>query len=244
MKTRIILVAFGIVGCLIINGCQQSFNIDMEVFERYNDINLQTSRSQDVLTALKSDQESLIQSGNVIISVGQREQSNQLWFNAVAFDEQQLTATAKYGMGYERYAPSLYINPEYKMRLDLEMIASKDLLSEPYSTENARRIAILTWAFEACKNDLAKGIGDSRDLASAVMLVNQTVRAILYTLQSSPGLASQLNEDAGMTFDQINLGVSHIRMMIRDNIVKIKVKAGQGSLKNRAFEDHPDVMEM
>ncbi|MBN1817262.1 MAG: hypothetical protein JW828_07855 [Sedimentisphaerales bacterium] len=244
MKTRIALVAIGIVGCLIVNGCQQPFNIDREVFERYGDITLKISRSQDVLTALTSDQETLIQSGNVILSVGQREKSNHLWFNAVAFDEQELTATAKYGMGYERYAPSIYINPEYKMRLDLEMVAPKDLLSEPYSTENARRIAVLTWAFETCKSDLAKGTGESQDLAGAVLLVNQTIRAILYTLQSSPGLASRLSEPAGMTFDQINLGIGHIRMLLKDDIVKIKVKAGQGSFKDRSFEDHPDVMEM
>ena len=70
-------------------------------------------------------------------------------------------------------------------------------------------------------------VSDSRDLASAVLLVRQSLRNISTTLDTSPGLAVRLSEPVGMEFDQMNLGRGHIRMIIEDDMVTVKVMVGK-----------------
>ena len=76
------------------------------------------------------------------------------------------------------------------------------------------------------------------------MLVKQTVNTVLTQLDQSPALAVKLPGLAGLGFDHISLGEGRIRMLIKDNIVKVKVKIGKDWLNNPKFEKHPDVINM
>ena len=52
-----------------------------------------------------------------------------------------------------------------------------------------------------------------------------------------------------MKFDHMMLGESYMRMLIEGDIVKVKIKAGKVWfkdywIKDRPFEEHPDVKHM
>ncbi len=76
------------------------------------------------------------------------------------------------------------------------------------------------------------------------MLVSQVAQSIKTVLLSSPANAQLLDEPGGMEFDHISMGQSRVKMLIRDDVVKVKVKCGKGWFKREAFEDHPDVINM
>ena len=90
-------------------------------------------------------------------------------------------------------------------------------------------------------------VADSQILNSSVMMVNQALNAILIKLQAVPAMAVRLPWLEGLEFDHPLLGESRIRMLILDNVVKIKIKASPAwfkGLDGKPFEEQPDVIYM
>ncbi|HEV59058.1 MAG TPA: hypothetical protein ENN87_16430 [Phycisphaerales bacterium] len=237
------LFAAAVLGGLAVAGCQR-FQMDAEVFDRFELATLKVSRSADVLNAIKEDDEMLVQSPTVVALWGQRDEQNRLWCNAVAFDEESLTAVRKYATGYEQFDRSYFITARRKLRFDAELVAPRQLLDEPYANTSDRNRAILAWAMESFREDMDTLGGENTDLLNLVMLVRQTGNGILQTLDRSPGLAANLADPEGVAFDQINLGPGRVRMLIQDDVARIKIKVGKEWFDLQPFEKHSDVQNM
>lgn len=180
-----------------------------------------------------AEDELISHSENVVVSLGQSKDGFKTWFNMVTFQENELTAIRKYFFFIDDKARSFQIGPSRGLRFDCEMVLEKEMLAEPDTTENARRIAILRNVLD----NLRKDIGELSDDTNATgqenkmldicrMLIKQTFEVILRKLDSSPVLATRLSQVGGVEFDHINLDKGKIQMVIGADIVRVKIRLG------------------
>jgi hypothetical protein len=214
---------------------------DKELSASYHQTKLKESNSADVLTTIHNPTyELLSQSKSVVASQGLKKKGHKLWFNMVAFDENELTAKRKYFFLVDEKAKSLLILPGRRLIFDSEMVLEAKVLDEPYANENARRIAILRQVKENIRRDIDEVAPDNKWLGICGMLINQTLETVLQKLDESPVLASKLSDANGFGFDHITLGRGNIVMNVTDDIVKVKV--GLDSLV-WTFEENPFALE-
>ncbi|MFZ0034301.1 MAG: hypothetical protein WAK60_04855 [Sedimentisphaerales bacterium] len=200
---------------------------DKELTARYDQTKLKKSNSADVLAAIASPKyELLSQSKSVIASQGLKKKGHELWFNMVAFDENELTAKRKYFFLVDEKAENPLIWPKRRLVFDSEMVLEAKVLDEPYANENARRIAILKQVKENVRRDIDEVAPDNKRIGVCGMLINQTLGTVLQKLDESPVLASELSDPNGFGFDHITLGKGNIVMNVTDDIVKVDVKLG------------------
>ena len=103
-----------------------------------------------------------------------------------------------------------------------KMIFDEKTLSEAYTSENQKRIAILTKVLENTRDDIMQVRQDTRVLDTGGMMINQTLERILYVLNQSPALAEKLNQPKGLEFDHLTMGKGWVKMVLDDKIVKSK----------------------
>jgi hypothetical protein len=236
-----LLITFAIISCLILTGCQ-NIQKDTEPFSKYYMTSLKVSTSSDALAILQPDNANLLsQSESVIVSWKHEKDSRKIWFTAVAFNEEELTAVRKYGFFSHEKAKGFFVAPTLKLRLDAEIIITDEQAFEPYANENVKRIALLKNAARSFETDLSDAAEQGQPLDSAKMMAAETLNDIIYQLERSPAMASKLSQPDGFTFDHLNLGKGKIRMIIRENTVKIKIKIGSST---NSFKDHQDVKTM
>jgi len=214
---------------------------DAELVQSFSRTILKQSSSAEVLSTIhRPKDEILSQSESVLVSCGQKKNGRRKWLNAVAFDEDVLTARCKYLLIVTEAPPFLF--PQWhKCRIDLETVMAADVLDKPYANESARRIAVLRQVLDDFNDDVRDVRQDNNTIDTSAMLVNQTINGILVQLEQSPAKASQLEDLAGLDFNHISLGRGKIRMVTRGDIIKVKIKIG--SLAN-AFAKQQDVIEM
>jgi hypothetical protein len=215
---------------------------DSELLESYYRTVLKQSTSADVLAAIQEpDYELLSQSESVIASWGQEKKGYKTWFNMVAFHEDELTVQRKYFFIEDEKPKDFLVLPKQKMRFDAEMVLDREFLEQPFANENVRRIAVLQHVLEIFMQDIKQVSQDNKMLAASGMMVNQSFLRILQILDDMPVLAFKLTELDGLDFDHISLGKGKIRMVFRDDIVKVNIKIGS-VIKN--FASHNDVLAM
>ena len=61
---------------------------------------------------------------------------------------------------------------------------------------------------------------------TAGMMVAQSLNYCIYPLEQSPALAKKLSDKHGFEFDHMNFDAGRLRMLIDEDIVKIKIKIG------------------
>lgn len=226
----LLLAIFGPYGCGVVEYFRpEGPPYDKELYETYYQTEIRVSSSADVLMTIhKPEYELLSQSKNVVASLGQKRKGRKIWFNMVAFDENELTAKRKYIFIVDD-RPDLMEQPWKKLSFDCEMILQSDVLNQPYANENARRIAILKQVQENVRKDKDEVGSDNQMLNDCGMMVNQALEAALVNFDSSPALASKLSEPTGVDFSHINLGRGKIQMLVEDDIVKIKMRLGSAA---------------
>jgi hypothetical protein len=208
---------------------------DAELSDSYHRTKLKMSSSADVLAIIhRPEYELLSQSKSVVASLGQKKKGHKIWFNMVAFDENELTAKRKYFFVVNEKAKGLVFWPRQSLTFDSEMVLETEVLDKPYANENARRIAILRRHSENVRNDTDELAEDNKMLGICGMLINQTLETVLQKLDESPVLASKLSDTGGVDFDHITLGKGSLAMAVTDDIVKVDVKVGSLVFK---FED-------
>lgn len=246
MKARVGLRIVGAAAAVLLSGCVriQTFNPDERMFARFYTTELELSTSAEVLGYLQhSEDEYLSQSESVAASWGERDDGRTHWFNMVAFDEEDLTAVRKYAFALvER---RLYYNapPRPTLRFDASLVMLPEVLEAEYPSQNARYIAVIDALRGRFHDDAAEVTGDSQVLQSSSMMVNQALNAILWKLDRSPALATDLPRMEGLEFLHPIFGESRARMLIEGDTVKLKVKAGKPWFQ-KPFEEHPDVQNM
>ena len=222
--------------CYLVGGCSvveyfkpEKPPYDQELYESYNQTKLKISSSSDVLATIhKPEYEMLSQSKSVIASLGQKKKGYKTWLNMVAFDENELTAKQKYIFIVDD-SPNLMEEPRKNLSFDCEMVLEDEVLNRPYANENERRIAILRQVLENIRKDIDEVGIDNRMVAISGMMINQALETVLVKMDSSPVLASKLNEPGGVDFSHISLGNGKIQALMEDDIIKIKIRLGSAA---------------
>ena len=229
----------------VLAGCGRPLNKYESVYERYYATTLGLSTSADVLAIIRDRElELLSQSESVVASWGTKDKKDRThWFNMVAFDQNSALAVRKYGFVLEETTWGPNRRPTPALRLDIEEVLDKKTLEEPYPNANAMRIAVLQKAVEMLGADAREVSFDSVTLRNSAAMANQALHFALVKLTQSPAEAARLGELEGMPFDHAILGQSRIRMLVRGDVVTIKIKAGNPWLK-APFEQHLDVINM
>jgi hypothetical protein len=239
-----------IAAALCLTGCGESLDKYEFIFDRYYAATLKVTTSTDILaTTQDPDIELLSQSESIVAVWGKEGKMDRThWFNMIAFDEEAMTAARKYGFILEETTSGINNKPTPALRFDAEMVIGTAVLDAPYANNNEKQIAVLKAAFEAYQADARELTYDSAQLTSSTMMVNQAINAVLAKLMQSPGYAAHLSRLKGLEFDHMTLEESYMRMLIEDDIVKIKIKCGKAwfkkGLNDYPFEDHPDVQYM
>ncbi len=221
----------------------QQLSYQAKLSAPYDQIKLKQSVIQDAVPKIQrlkdepgaglAGDELISHSDNVVVSLGQSKDGYQNWFNMVTFQENELNAIRKYFFIVEDKAKGFQFRPSRGLRFDCEMVLEKEILAEPDTTENARRIAILRNVL----GNLRKDIGELSDDTEATgqenkmldicgMLIKQTFEVILRELDSSPVLATRLRQVGGVEFNHINFDKGKIQMVIGADIVRVKIRLG------------------
>jgi len=221
----------GLCGCITMEGVElltpEGPPSYKQISENYYQTKLKTSSSADVLATIHlPEYELLSQSKSVVASLGQKKKGYKTWLKMVAFDENELTARRKYLFIVDERPKFLLVEPWEGLRFDCEMVLESEVLDEPYSNENARRIAILKQVMKNAREDIGELGSDNRMVDVCGMLINQALKTVLVKLDESPVLAGGLSDPAGFKFEHTSFDKGKIRMVIADDIVTVKVMLG------------------
>ncbi len=214
-----------------------------ELYEPYRQIMLKKSLTIDALPKMQRFQsergpllggiEMLSQGQSIAASLGQGKDGRQTWFNMVTFDEYELDVIRKYFFVVDEEAARFPARFRQGLRFDCEMVLDEEILAESYTSENARRIAILRRVAENLRGDIAELAADANSpnqdnkmLSVCGMLLNQTLEMILVKLDASPVLAMKLSESPGVVFDHINFGEGRVLMVVVDDMVGVQLRIG------------------
>jgi len=214
----------------------------------YESTQLGTSTTLDVLSIArnpnyqfardKADEVLLTQGDAAIAFSGRSEDKSKTWVNIVVFDEYRLTATRKYFFLVDErmeVAPTakkhLLIPPRRGIVFDAQFVLDPQILTTPYATEAARRIAILRNSAEQFQRDVAVLLGNPHDPAQgsasisvAAMMMGQTFTGLLIELDKSPGLAQNLTTERGVEFPHINLNKGRVRLFDQGNVAAVTIR--------------------
>ncbi len=218
-------LVFGLCGCAVVDYLKpEKPPYDEQLSQSYDQTKLKVSRAADVLAVIhKPKYEMLSQSKSVIASSGQKKKGREIWFNMVAFDENTMTAKRKYFFLIDEKPKSFWIQPKRKLKFDCDMVMGSELFDEPYTNDNAKRIAILRKVLANVHSDIDQLSQEDKNLSTSGMIINQTIKTILVQLESSPVLAVRLNPAEGLAFDHITLGAGTIRLGAAGDIVNVKI---------------------
>jgi len=193
-----------------------------------------------------AEAELISHSENVVISLGQSKDGFQTWFNMVTFQESELNTIRKYFFFVDDKERSLELWPSRGLRFDCEMVIAEEMLAEPGTAENAQRIAMLRSVLDNFHKDMNELRDDTdtpeqenkmRDICR--MLVNQAFEVILRELDGSPVLATRLSRPGGVEFNHINFDKGKIQMIVRGNVVMVKIRLGAFAYMLEAQKSKP-----
>jgi hypothetical protein len=238
-------LVWAIVLCVIIlTGCGEKLD-RRDIESRYYKTTLKQSASADVLSYIQNPKtEHLSQSESVVASWGDVNETRTHWFDMVAFDEENLTAARKYGFTMGDYR-GWNTKPRPHIQLDMEAVLDVKTLNAAYPSQNQMRIEIIKKLKTMFFDDSQAISYESATLKSSAMVAMQTLNNLLAKLNASPALAEDLSKPQGLEFDQMTMGKGRVRMLIKDDIVKLKIKAGYvWFLTGKKFEDYEDVKNM
>lgn len=217
--------------CIFITGCDiftsyERYRGDRWVFGRYDQVVLKQSTSAEVLAVIQQKKEFLSQSESVVAAWDEKRKGSMLWFNAVAFDEDLLTAVRKYSFVADERIKGYWTIPAQKLRFDAEVVLDPKVLAEPYANENARRIAVLKQLLKDYGTDIIQLTGDSQTLTSGSMMARRAVNTVITLLDQNPAYAIKLDQPNGLDFDHTILGKGRARLTITGDIAKLTIKVG------------------
>jgi hypothetical protein len=214
----------------------------------YNSTRLKISTTLDVLNIARdpryqfdrdrAEDVLLTQGDSVVAFSGRSPDSSKTWVNLIAFDEYRLTAKRKYFfLADERMEVSptptrgYLIPPRKGILFDAEFVIDPELLTTPYATEAAQRIAILRWLAEQLQKDVSAVLGDpakptqgSSVISIAGMMMGQTFSGLLIELNKSPGLAQNLSTPRGIEFPHIALGKGRVRLFTQGDMGAVTLR--------------------
>lgn len=246
MKINHLCLTAALTAIVFVCGCGVPLESYQPIFDRYYSTTLKLSTSADVLAMVQDpDIEMLSQSDSIVAAWGVKGKKDRThWFNMVAFDQDQMNAVRKYGFILEEVNKGLNRSPNPALRLDAAYVMDADVLDAAYANSNEKLIAILAAAEELFEGDAGELTFDSKSFRNSTIMAQQAFKSVLYKLSHSPAHAAKLPLYEGLAFDHPILDESYIRMVIEDDIVKVKIKCGERWFTGQPFEEHDDVLFM
>ena len=233
MNSKIRLISVVLLCCLLI-GCSSQLKKEEPLLrQQYDRTLLKFSSSADVLAAIAPDETELLsQSDSTLATWGQNEKGSLLWFNAVAFDEEKLTAARKYCFFANEKAREFLVFAKPRFTFYGSAVIASDILDEPYQNQNTKRIAIFKSFMTSFNDDMIQLTSDSQALQSSVLMVKQTLNTVLrQKLDLSPALAARFTDDDGLEFLHPTLGKAAIRMVVNYDIADVNIEIGKTAAK-------------
>lgn len=217
--------------CIFISACDiftsyERYKGDSWLLDRYDQIVLKESSSAEVLSVIQQKKDFLSQSESVVAAWGDKRTGSMLWFSAVAFDEDLLTAKRKYSFVADERIKGYFVLPAQKLRFDAQAVIDPKVLAEPYANENARRIAVLKQLLTDYSSDIIQLTPDSQTLDSGSMMARRVVNTVITRLEQNPAYAIKLDEPNGLDFDHIMFGKGRARLVIEGDIATLTIKVG------------------
>jgi len=229
VKSKIRLISVALF-CSLLIGCGNSqLKKEFQLRQQYDWTLLRFSSSADVLAAIAPvGTELLSQSENALATWGQNKKGSLLWFNAVAFDEEKLTATRKYCFLTNEKAKQFLIIAKPRFVFCGRAVIASKVLDEPYPNQNAKSIAVYKNFMTSFNDDMIQLTPDSQSLQSAVLMVKQALTTVLrQKLDLSPALAARFADEDGLWFLHPTFGKAVIWMSIEDGIADINIEIGK-----------------
>jgi hypothetical protein len=180
----------------------------------------------------------LTQSDTAVAYSGRSTSGRKTWLDLIAFDESRMTAARKYFFCIDERAaadPSrlrhyLFL-PTKGLLFDSEFAIDPEVLTTPYATEEAQKIAILQWLAERFKNDVTVLVGSPKNptqgneqVTVSGTMVSQVFQGILNELAQSPGLAQNLAAAQGIQFPHASLGAGRLRMLVENDTAVVTIR--------------------
>jgi hypothetical protein len=209
---------------------------------------LKTGTSLDVLNVardpayqfLPSEAEPVLltQSETIIAYSGRSAQGLKTWLDMVVLDEFRMTASRKYFFCIDEQTTNDPSRPDHRwlvprqgLLFDSEFVVDPEVLTTPYATEEAQKIALVKWLAERFQDDVTALIGrakaparGNKQIAVSGMMVNQLFQGILAELAQSPGLAKNLGADQGIPFPHASLGEGRLRLLVSNNTAVVTIR--------------------
>ncbi len=236
-------------GFFCLAGCSSSDQLSYaRLAWPYYQTRLGASSTLDVLAQMEApeykfapeqiDVQLLNQSDTAVASSGRSADGYKMWVNIVVFDKRRMTATRKYFFCSDersreatKPSPAALFGHNKGLMFDAQLLLDPKIATTPYTTEEARRIAILRWASEQFTTDVRGLTNQAKEptqinelVATAGLMMNQTFQGIMLAMTKSPAFARNLNDKAGVAFPHMSLGEGRVQMLATDNAVALKIR--------------------
>jgi len=180
----------------------------------------------------------LTQSDTIVAYSGRSAQRLKTWLDLVVLDEFRMTASRKYFFCIDERTtndPSRpghrWLVPRKGLLFDSEFVVDPEVLTTPYATEEAQKIALVKWLAERFKSDVTALVGrpkapaqGNEQIAVSGMMVNQVFQGVLTKLAQSPGLAKNLGTDQGIQFPHPSLGEGRLRLLVSSDTAVVTIR--------------------
>ena len=170
--------------------------------------------------------ELLSQTKDVIATQGQQKDTQKIWFNIIGFSEEDLTADAKYLFLVDEHPKTYSIGWKPQLYFDCQVVVDAKTLSQPYSDENAKKIAILKFVREKFAKDAQDVNSDNKQLLVTSAMIKQAFTNAVTSLNSSPAEAANLSTPKGMGFEHISMDKGRIQLLLTDDLAAVKLRLG------------------
>lgn len=209
-----------------------------EIAKTYQQTKLKSSTAADVLPLMYMPEYSLLsQSTKVLAAAGSKKGGYKSWFTMVAFDEDDLLARRKYLMVVDEKPKVLWLWPWPGLSFDCLIEVDSEVLEEPYSDENARRIAVLKFVQQSVQDDIMEVSSDNKAFVTSGAMINQALEAVLNDLAASPALARRLSDPKGLSFEHVSFDKGKIQMLIEQDITAVRMRLGSFAGSFKGIED-------
>jgi hypothetical protein len=230
-----------LVSCVLLSGCSiwgfvkpEGPPSNAQVYAVYRQTVLKQSTSADVLAAFGQPKYALLsQSKSIIALAGQKEKGYKTWLNMVAFDENELIARRKYVFIADERPRQLFVEPWEGVYFDCKMVLPREVLDEPYASENARRVAILKQVGADMRRDTSEVGTDNEVVEVCGMVAGQAIDGVAVKLSSSPALATRLTDPGGLEFEHAGFDKGLLRMAVEDDVVTVRIRLGSFAKKGK-----------
>lgn len=169
------------------------------------------------------------QSDTAVAYSGQSVNGRKTWLDLIVFDDSHMMAARKYFFCVDERAAIL--PPRVGVLFDCEVAVDPAVLTTPYATEEAQKIALVKWLATRFQNDVTALTGSpkaptqgNQQITVARVLTNQLFQGILAELSQSPGLAKNLGTEQGISFPNLSLGAGHLCLLVTSDVATVTIR--------------------